>query len=43
MQPSLFKEEGGTQKRQQVNKAVDAINQKFGATAIRPGTLLGGD
>ena len=43
MQPSLFQEENGSQKRQQVNKAVDAINLKFGATAIRPGTLLGGD
>jgi DNA polymerase-4 len=43
MQPSLFKEEGGTQKRQKVNKAVDAINEKFGATAILPGTLLGND
>jgi DNA polymerase-4 len=43
MQPSLFKEEGGTQKRQEVNKAVDAINEKFGATAILPGTLLGDD
>jgi DNA polymerase-4 len=43
MQPSLFQKENGSQKRQQINKAVDAINLKFGATAIRPGTLLGGD
>jgi DNA polymerase-4 len=43
MQPSLFQEENRSQKRQQINKTVDAINLKFGATAIRPGTLLGGD
>jgi DNA polymerase-4 len=43
MQPSLFKEEGGTQKRRKVNNAVDAINKKFGATAILPGTLLEND
>ena len=40
VQPSLFQEEKGTRKRQKVNKAVDAINEKFGATAILPGTLL---
>jgi DNA polymerase-4 len=43
MQPSLFKDEAGTQKRRKVNKAVDAINEKFGATAILPGTLLEND
>jgi DNA polymerase-4 len=42
-QASLFTEIDGSQKRLKVNKAVDAINQKFGATAILPGTLLGGD
>jgi DNA polymerase-4 len=40
MQPSLFQEENRTQKRRKVNKAVDTINKKFGATAILPGTLL---
>jgi len=40
VQPSLFQEERRTRKRQKINKAVDAINEKFGATAILPGTLL---
>ena len=40
IQPSLFQEENRTQKRRKVNKAVDTINKKFGATAILPGTLL---
>jgi DNA polymerase-4 len=42
-QPSLFHDTDSTPKRLKVNKAVDAINEKFGVTAIRPGTLLGGD
>jgi DNA polymerase-4 len=42
-QPSLFNDTDSSPKRLKINTAVDEINEKFGVTAIRPGTLLGGN
>jgi hypothetical protein len=30
-------------KRQEINRALDEIQKKYGATAILPGRLLGGE
>ena len=42
-QQSLFSGMQTTEKRKNINKALDAIQEKFGATAILPGRLLEGD
>ncbi len=39
-QPSLLPPPPGRTKRRQVNQAVDAIKEKFGSTAILPGSFL---
>ena len=33
----------GAHTREEINKALDAIQEKFGSTAILPGRLLGGE
>jgi len=40
-QGSLFQDRGEGEKRQQINRAVDRITEKYGATAILPAGLLG--
>jgi DNA polymerase-4 len=42
-QQFLFPEMQAGRKRKEINKALDAIQEKFGSTAILPGRLLGGD
>jgi len=42
-QPVLFPKLQPDPKRQRINKALDAIQEKYGSTAIMPGRLLGGD
>jgi len=42
-QPVLFPKLQSDPKRQQINKALDTIQEKYGSTAIMPGRLLGGD
>ena len=42
-QQLLFPEMLPGRKREEINKALDAIQEKFGSTAILPGRLLGGD
>ena len=42
-QQPLFPEMQPGRKRDEINKALDAIQEKFGSTAILPGRLLGGD
>ena len=42
-QQFLFQGMQSSEKRQEINKALDEIQEKFGATAILPGRLLGGD
>ena len=39
-QMSLFQQERGSQKRSELNTALDSINDKFGYDTVRPGTLL---
>ncbi len=39
-QQLLFQEMQTSQKRQEINKALDTIQEKFGATAILPGRLI---
>ena len=40
-QPVLFPKLQSDPKRQQINKALDTIQEKYGSTAIIPGRLLG--
>ena len=40
-QQQLFAGKDPAAKRQDINKALDEIQEKFGATAILPGRLLG--
>ena len=42
-QQPLFPGMQTTEKRKNINKALDAIQEKFGSTAILPGRLLGGE
>jgi len=42
-QQFLFPEMQASRKRQEINKALDKIQEKFGSTAILPGRLLEGD
>jgi DNA polymerase-4 len=42
-QQFLFQGMRSNGKRQEINKALDEIQEKFGSTAILPGRLLGGD
>ena len=42
-QQFLFQDMQAGGKRQEINKALDEIQEKYGATAILPGRLLGGD
>ena len=42
-QQFLFQGMQTGRKRQEINKALDEIQEKYGATAILPGRLLGGD
>jgi len=42
-QPPLFPEIQTGEKRKNINKALDEIQEKFGSTAILPGRLLSGD
>jgi len=42
-QQLLFPEMLPGRKREEINKALDTIQEKFGSTAILPGRLLGGD
>lgn len=39
-QMSLFQQERESQKRSELNAALDSINEKFGHDTVRPGTLL---
>jgi DNA polymerase-4 len=36
----LFNHDGSTEKREQLNKALDSIFEKFGGKGIRPGSLI---
>jgi len=42
-QQLLFPEMQTSKKREEINKALDAIQEKYGSTAILPGRLLKGD
>ena len=42
-QKFLFQDLQTNGKRQEINKALDAIQEKYGSTAILPGRLLGGE
>ena len=42
-QQFLFQGMQSSEKRQEINKALDEIQEKFGSSAIVPGRLLGGD
>ena len=42
-QQFLFQDMQAGGKRQEINKALDEIQEKFGSTAILPGRLLEGD
>ena len=39
-QLSLFPEKASSEKRKQLNKALDAVYRKHGETGLRPGTLV---
>jgi DNA polymerase-4 len=39
-QLSLFKHDGSTKKRQELNKTLDSICEKFGGKGVRPGSLI---
>ncbi len=39
-QLSLFKQNGSTEKRQELNRTLDSICEKFGARGVRPGSLI---
>jgi DNA polymerase-4 len=39
-QRSLFKHNGSTEKRQELNKTLDSICEKFGGKGVRPGSLI---